>query len=428
MTFIKKLENFKVELSLTLYFIIYYLTHNCPIEWVDKPLFEDGVPPCYLIDYSTGFGRRKLMGELSSLLMGDFITRKELFIFVSIGALILFVLFSFLIGKLYKRVISTYNKETYYGFLYILFLYLCCPFAITYLFHWENLGRMEMWFFILLCIYIYLYFKSNEKLRPLWAFVCIMICILIHPIFFSTYFPFYCLMIVYDTFLEGKLQKEKFIQYCIYLSIAILLLSILMFFPSEQMPLEECVEYLKGKTNMPINDIYINWLFYSSISEHLRIFVIPWLPVTITGLVVALIVFSPFFAIVIKYLKNSIRPHMKNTLQIWCYALAVSPMLIAYFPTIDFGRWVAADVNCVFLFWGGLLFNGHKTVVIQFENLYQNIKGNVYPYIFLLLYLSCFDKVGFRFQPIITDIVEVIADFELLFIHKCEWLFIQYFS
>ena len=400
-----------------IYLIISFLVVVAPDKYITRPVFQDGIPPCYLVDYSTGFGGRKLMGSIASVVLGNYVTKRELFCFISTGYAFLILLFSFLIGKFLKKVKSSQPKDIYWGCLYLVLLYLSSPFSIAYLFNWQNFGRMEIWQLIILVIFILAYSSINKYIRPLWSLLCIIVSILIHPVFLSTYFPFYGLMMIYDVYNNcGREKKYIVFEYFISLCIVFLFMIWIQFYPSPNMTLEELTLYLQNKTNIELDVFYVKFLFLAKLSDHIREVVIGYIPRTVSGIVLAFILFSPFFYIIYNILKDYYYYLRKNRVQLFLVVASLSPMIIAYITAVDFGRWLAADINCLLLFSSYLIYNNKKSALSPIPKLYYSIRRHPYIYLFILLYLDCFGKVGFRFQPIITFAADNISELFYLMI------------
>ena len=86
------LIKYKIEITIMIYLIISFLVVVAPDKYITRPVFQDGIPPCYLVDYSTGFGGRKLMGSIASVVLGNYVTKRELFCFISTGYAFLILL------------------------------------------------------------------------------------------------------------------------------------------------------------------------------------------------------------------------------------------------------------------------------------------------------------------------------------------------
>ena len=121
-----------------------------------NPYLDRYVIPSYIIDYSTGFGDRKFVGTLFNLFFGDYITSRELWIGTLIAYLLVIVLLSIIIGHLLRKAKSL-NRSIFIANIIFIMLYIIGPWSFAYLFSTSNWGRIDIYMFLVTCIFIMLF-------------------------------------------------------------------------------------------------------------------------------------------------------------------------------------------------------------------------------------------------------------------------------
>lgn len=383
MKVINQIKNYKLELFLIFYQMLFLFFNNTSFT------VKETVILCYLNDFSTGFGPRKLIATLTSLVFGDYVSYNEIKIMALFISVSLMVVFSLFVGYTMRRVEND-KKPTY---LYLIVLYLSCSFAVTFLFQWRTFGRMESWHLLILIAYLLLSNITNSKFRPILLFMACEISMIIHHMFLSTFLSAYLFVAIYEL-RKVNFERRLLIKYfsvfvCVAISFILLHLT-----RGNSMSYEETIAYLNNKTNVEVSEHYVRWIYFESIKNHFYQFVIPYLYYNIGSIILSLILFSPLYYVIYKGVRKAIviSRNSSNGKTIFLYFIACAPMLISYVTASDFGRWTASHFNCVFLFFLYLLMDKNSTAIELLSSLKNHIIAHKYFYLLLPLYLLLFGK------------------------------------
>lgn len=394
-SFIKK---YKLEFFLIVYQLLFLLVNNPSFS------IKNTVILCYLNDFTTGFGPRKLVASLTSLLFGDFVTYNEMRIMILSVCVVLMVLFSIFVGSIFRRV-ETENKQTY---LYLIVLYLSCSFAITFLFQPRTFGRMEAWHILILIIYLLLSRRANSSIKPLLMLIACVLSMIIHHMFLSTFLSAYLFLAIYEL-RKVDFDKKVLIKYISVFTVVAASFLLLHTIRGNAMPFNETVAYLNSKTNAEVSEHYVKWIYFESIQNHFFQFVIPFLYYNIGSVVLSLFLFFPLYFIIYKGIRKAIALtyNSSNGKTIVYYYLACLPMLISYVTASDFGRWSASHFNCFFLFFLYLLYDDNNTSKELLSSFNSHIKRNMFFYMLLPLYLLLFGKMECKFPEEFISILNI---------------------
>lgn len=380
---INLIKKYKLELFLIIYQLIFLFVNN-PSFFV-----KDSVILCYINDFSTGFGPRKLVASLTSVLFGDFVSYTEIKLMVLLVSIVLMVVFSIFIGSTMRKV----EKDNKLSFLYLVVLYLSCSFAVTFLYKTATWGRMEAWHILILIVYLILSLKTNDKIRPLLMFVACEISMIIHHMFLSTFLPIYLFLAIYEL-RKASFDKRLFMQYFAVFTCVAASFLLLHFIKFDEMSYEQTLIYLNNKTNADVSEYFVRWIYFEPISKHLNQFVKPYLIYNIGSVLLSLILFAPLYFVIYKGIRKAVvcSRNSSNEKSFILYFIACAPMLIAYVTASDFGRWTASHFTGFFLFFVYLLSENNRTAKEMLSSLGNHIKAHKFFYMLLPLYLLLFSK------------------------------------
>lgn len=396
---INLIKKYKLELFLIVYQMIFLFVNNYSF------VVKDSVILCYINDFSTGFGPRKLVATLTSFLFGDYVSYNEIRLMVLFVSFALMVLFSFFIGSTMRRI----ESEHKYTFLYLVILYLSCSFAVTFLFQWATFGRMEAWHILILIAYLLLSRKSNDYIRPLWMFVACELSMIIHHMFLSTFLPVYLFLAIYEL-RKANFDKRLLIKYFFVFTCVAASFLLLHFIKFDEMPYDQTLNYLNNKTNAEVSEYFVRWIYFEPISKHLDQFVKPYLIYNIGSVIISLILFAPLYYVIYKGIKKAVICSRKssNGRTISLYFLACAPMLIAYITASDFGRWSASHFTGFFLFFVYLLSENNHTAKDMLASFGNHIKAHKFFYMLLPLYLILFSKNMCKFPDEFKRFLDIV--------------------
>lgn len=397
-TFIRK---YKLEFFLIVFQLAFLCFNNASFT------VKDSVILCYINDFSTGFGPRKLVASLTSLLFGNFVSYNEIRIMALIVSVALMVLFAILMGSAMRRV----EKGMSHSFFYLIVLYLSCSFAVTFLYQWKTFGRMEAWHILILILYLLISHKANSNSKPILMLIACVISMFVHHMFLSTFLPAYLFLAIYELRKED-FDKGLFIRYVsVFVCVAASFL-ILHLIKWNELSYNETLTYLNNKTNAEVSDYFLQWIYYEPITNHYDQFVKPFLSYNVSCVVLSLFLFFPLYYVLFKGVRKSIVLAKKsyNNKSLVLYIFACLPMLIAYVTASDFGRWTASHFNCFFLFFIYLIIDNNQTaneLLISFGN---HIKKHKFFYMVLPLYLLLFSKNMCKFPGEFESIFKIIIN------------------
>lgn len=396
------IKKYELELLLIIYQLMFLLVNNFPFK------VKDSVVLCYLNDFSTGFGPRKLIASLASFLFGDFVSYNEICFMCLIVSVVLIVVFSLFVGYVYRS-IETNKRQT---FLYLILLYMSCSFAVTFLYQWATFGRMEAWHILILVIYMITSRKIKSNYRPLLMLVACVISMIIHHMFLSTFLSAYLFLTIYE--LKKKdFDKVLLIKYFVVFSCVAVSFLFLHFIKWNEMPYNEALAYLNNKTNAEVSDYFVRWIYYEPISNHLSQFVKPYLVFNICCILLSVLLFLPLYYVLFKGVRRAVllAQNSSNGKLLILYVLACLPMLISYVSASDFGRWTASHFNCFFLFFIYLLSEKNFIATEMLSSFEKHIKVHKVFYIMLPLYLLLFSKNMCKFPIEFHKLVNIVLGF-----------------
>ena len=355
----------------------------------------------FVIDYHTGFGGRKLIGTLTSTILGGYVQRKVVLLIILLFYVLLIGGLSLLIGAFIRK-LKSYGNEHYIFSIYTAALYLFCPASLLFLVSSSNMGRMDG--FIIASVFTFVPFYIKGRYSYIAAFLLSAISMLIHPIFACTYFPFYMALMIYDSFKSG-VDKSKLFASLGICFVLFIFFCYIQLAPKETMSATDAFNYLSSRTDYPLNKSSLYYEYYAPFDKHLQDWAIPNYPHSLAGLVLTILFLSPIFIYFILFWRNCIKNAgsslEKNTYRLMNAAFLV--MIPAFIVTVDYARWMAGYIICQFMLIGILLYKGDKCALNSSMKISQTIKDYPVLAMLILLYISSFPKFTDMVYPGIIE-------------------------
>lgn len=346
----------------------------------------------YVADYSIGFSSRLIIGSFLHTLFGNYITTNVAYTFVIINFLIGFLLLSMVIGQGTRRLSNEKQKLT---LLVLVGLYLASPASFGYLWTVENMGRLELYLFVITLLIVLLSFYIDNSIMTLILFTLLgILCIAIHQVYMFLFFPI-LLVIFIDHLYRSQFQKSILIGTII--SIFILCVVCLFFqFGSNILYDDPLVltALLQTKTDLFVSDGVLTQEYFWEFSDHFTNNMLPELRTRFRNGVYTVLMLSPILVIFIKLWLLTIK-NAKSKIEKSKYIMMILTnvtFIPAFALLTDWGRWFGAFFTVQFLIFLYLAAKNDENILYSFEKFSNTIKK--YPFVFLviLLYLTCFEK------------------------------------
>lgn len=359
----------------------------------------------YVIDYQTGFGPRKLIASVISLLFGV-PTMGQIRAFAFGISTIICVLFSWLCNT-YLNKMRKIGIDYYLSSLYLIALYLICPAALLFLLQYPNVGRLDIILYgicLLFCI-MFFFRNRNRVLYYCGTMVLLIVGILTHHIFVATYMTFMVALFVYDIW-ETYFDKKKFLAYLAVGIISCATLASVLLFSSMNMPLDEATHY---NPHFELSRKFVCFGYYAHISDHIQQYFIPKWHRLAAGFTLTILFLAPLLLAFWKIWQDLYNSQSKKRNQLLLIGVHSSFLLFipAFCITVDYLRWFGAFIflqlllMAYFSFDGTCKYNNIGTII------YKRLKQHIFFAAFLLIYLSAFKYFT---SDTYFDIVELIME------------------
>lgn len=346
----------------------------------------------YVIDYSSGFGPRKLIGSILNLLVpGDNVNFAHVIVFLVVANALVIALASSVIGNFIKSTLSIGNTKIYYFALLMCAVYIVGPFGLQYLFHNENFGRMDL--FIIACCFIFISITHTK--RPLFylssAILMVASC-LIHQIFVCVFLPLFCAVYIYRIFKADHWRKEATYG-VLSMGVLTMIFMCIQFFPPNIYSLSEIVPILQSKTDLSIDKMAVFYEYYAPISHHLFEYVPMYIDRLIISFVTSLLILSPLLYLLVIFWEGVINSsdNKKYRLTIRLINDAFLLSIPAFICTIDHGRWISALITCQFMIIGWLIYNNDNNVIVATKDFMAKVKSHPFLSVMFIVYMGSVD-------------------------------------
>lgn len=380
-------------------FTVYYIEYFTSPSNINRYIFTQ-----YLVSYNLGFISRGLVGSILTLIFKNY-TVHHIYSFITITNFVLIIMTSYFTAK----VISKSNKKIREIVIVIAFFFIVNPSGLTYLFHFRNFGRLEIFSFILFFISIFVLFKNNNLvyLIPIISILNIMI----YQTAIFLYLPIIIIIIFYIAIKDRS--KKHMIIFIITACFSIMaFLYIQIWGKITSIPYEEIVSIMWQKTDFEPSKGFLYAEFYMEIAGHLGLMAIH-LEKMIPLFLIALMVYIPIFIFIYYIYINILIKSVKREKLAYFFIIANILTFIPVFVfAVDYGRWISAYFTMQITLILSLIYFKDKYVLSILNLLspkFQKTKYIVYTVIFayaLMGRMKTFEI--FEFSHKIQEIFEAI--------------------
>lgn len=358
----------------------------------------------YFIDYSTGFGGKKLLGEICSLWFPKEVGKQHLLPLITIVLFLMVALFAWFCGKCLSR-----NQNNKQPLLVFIAIYLLSPFS--FLVFVNMISRVDFYLATATLIFLYLFIRY----RGTWYYyilTLLIICIacLLHHIFCNIFFPLFIALFIYDVFSDTKHVTKKTICYLTISLIVSLLFFSIVLFSKMNIDFETLHSYLQERSTDSISALSLKaplyYEFYAKLPEHYIAYVQPVLKYNLARFALTIIILSPLLLLFWIPWILAIR-HSAGKREKWCYILMQLSIHIiilpAYLMAIDYDRWNCAYCFIQFCLTLILYYFEDKTFVEQVDKLIYVLKQHLILLLLMIIYISSLDLTSGNSTLAIVD-------------------------
>lgn len=357
--------------------------------------------PYYFVGYSTGFGGRKFLGWLVSLLYPsvDVFHHHHLVPFVFGAFCVLVILFVVYVWIGFKRG-KQYDDKTGVIVIALVTFYLISSYGIGRLLPFLA-WYADVWLYLITLVFLLLWFK----LRGHWTFYVLTAVVavagcLVHHIFCCIFFPLFVVLFLYDTFSNDRLNIGKGIVYgAICLGLVVLLYCIWSF--SAPIDIDALYSQVVARTNNVCtrDRIVFQWLYGSNADNYKAMWEIGQFPFMYYAFLPVLVLLSPMVILLMAPWVMAIK-HSRNKVErtkYWLIVLASSLIFLpAFVIATDYNRWWAAWFFCQTMLLVAMCADGNDLIIQQLKRIYQYLRQHVLLTAVLLIYICSFsvDQCG----------------------------------
>lgn len=326
-------------LSIFIIIMLYILTYVTPT--VDNYVYYS-----YVEDYSFGFGARRFIGSLVDILSGGYLNKNFVWVFILCAFVIGAAVFSFILNNVIKK-IKKLNQSALFVSLLLLLVYFLGPASIAYLFRFPNNGRLDL-YLLIIDLLIFILFVNRKSLRNVYYILLLVLMtagILIHQLYACSYLPVVVALMVYDC-VNSTNAKKKVLIYSGILFFLFLLFIKLNFFSTSSIGIDEKMQLLSSKSDLPIYKPAVYYDSYGTLAIHLKDWILPNMKHLVLGFVLEMILLSPifyFFYIIWMSINDCITDTKKK--QIYKIIPFVFFLMVpAFFVIVDYARLFGAYI------------------------------------------------------------------------------------
>lgn len=390
----------KYRYGLSIFFILVIFLISKSLHSLDEDIIIS-----YVIDYKTGFGPRKLMASILSMLFGV-PTMGQIRAFAFTISTIACLLFSWLCNTFLAKMKDT-NTESFISVLYLIALYLICPASLLFLLQYPNVGRLDIVLYclcLLFCVLFY-YRNNNRVLYYCGTTILLIIGILTHHIFVATYMTFMVALFVYDIW-ETSFNKKRFLAYLAVGIISSTTLASMLIFSSMNMPLDDATHY---NPHFELSRKFVCFGYYAHIFDHFEQYFLPKWHRLAAGFTLTTIFLAPLFLAFCKIWKDLISTlnDKRQGRLLVCMHCSFLLFIPAFCITVDYLRWFGAFIFLQILLLSYFSYDTNN----KYNNIriviFKNLKQHLFFATFLLIYLAAFKYFT---SDTYFDIVEFIME------------------
>lgn len=394
------------QYELAIFAILFVRLFSFLITKLDDNLY---LLPGYLIDYSVGFGGRKLIGSIFSVFFPDYLPMSTIIIIVYVICILLIAYMAYLLGAFIRRM-KEYGNGCYIFGIFITATYLVSPFSVAFLFTPENFARFDTYLLLLSLLFIQLSVCRKHVFYFVALFFISLIGCLIHHAFISTYFILILALCLYDWYNTGN-SKKRFIQYVVVAVLLIACMVSVLFFSSNNIPSDELYRILQARTDGVLNEPGIHIVYYAGLVANMKAFVIGNLPNMLLGLFLISVFLSPLYYMLYYIWRNAVRFKADRN-----YAIAVNLMNCCFLlliplcvVAIDYARWLAAGLFCQLALVAVLAYKGDAGVLHGIKGVVDYLKRNIFVSVAYVIFLGSLSYFGsMLFTPLFSNLMRIL--------------------
>lgn len=359
--------------------ILYYLPTMREISsWTIMP---------YALSYRLGFISRGFIGSILRLAF-PMLTYKEIYIYIFINILLLCALCVAMMHMILVRSMDEHRD----GIIFLLFLFLANPGAISFLFYWGNYGRFDMFLVMNLFITAMIIISGRGLLAiPVLA----SFAMLVHQGYTFQYYPAVLAMLFYC----GFVQKKKYAKasFGVTLVVPCILFLVLQFFAKINYTYEETLEMIDLTTDLPgvffTQDMMIKIEYYTGVFKTFVVFVKEPFARNVIKTLPYFLFLLPMIKIITDIWKSFCKAHKSILVKFipWFVLIAQLPL---YVLTCDYGRDYSALVICNFVMIFVLYCIDAKGIRDGVNELAIKVNNNKAYYAFVLVLCVSLGKFG----------------------------------
>ncbi len=295
----------------------------------------------YAMDYSLGFDSRLFIGSVLRLLYPGFLRAEAAWQFVFFSLILLLFLLSLVLGYSLRQLEGQRAEK---GLLLVILLYLLSPGSPSYLWTSENMGRFDMYLLtvsliaVICCILI-----RSVWLQLILLTILGLIALSIHQAFMFLFFPLF-----FTLYLKSALAKKQTLLPVLFAvggmaGMAAAFLYFQLFSHIDITSCEELVSLLTARTDLPVNDIALNYEYFATTAQSFSELVLNQPGERIRYGLVTLLLLSPL-AILYGFLwVRILKAAMKKDRPVYALFLLSHLCIVpAFLVAIDWGRWFGA--------------------------------------------------------------------------------------
>lgn len=365
--------------------VIFMLTHH---QWK----LDVDCLCSYTIGYDTGFGGRKLIASLASLLystptLGRLLTLNYVIATVACAMLAL------LCNQFIKQVSARGHQEEKLSAVYLTALYMACPASLMFLLQFPNFGRLDLYLYMACLLFALLFYhrQRNRGLYYVLTALLLVFCILTHHIFVATYLPFFAALFIYDIWGEG-FNAKRLTCYVVLGVIAVATFLAVLLGSTMNVTLDEA---LALHPNVTLSRKFVGFIYYCQISDHIQQYVIPYLPKSIASFVLTTAFLSPLLYGAWRVWRNTMASQTKAQRNVFVGMQCAFLLLIpAFVITVDYSRWFAAFVFQEILLMAYLIYDSHTPYAQVGEVLGRMVKSHAFCALILIVFVAALGLFG----------------------------------
>ena len=344
----------------------------------------------YFVGYSTGFGARKFLGTIFSVLLPDYTTHRHLVPYIFGALLTLFLLFGIYFSRTFNNVPLNKSSNALPFFL-LTVLYLASSYSI--LFFNTLIWLADIWLYLLTIFFVILFARFRSKgVWPIVYGILILTACLTHIIFCCLFLPLFVALFIYETFDGNKMSLRRALIYgTSVLSVAILFVCLWCFSSMNVTPEELSVMLGERANNVSDNGPWmLNILYGPSASNFHTMWEVGQFPLRYYQFPFLILLMSPLLTLFVTPWILCIR-HSHHRVEKLKYLLMLCAGIILFLPIFavatDYGRWMMAWLFCQTLLLL-TMYRLHDTKVIaSMQIMFSRMRRHLVLTVFLVAYI-----------------------------------------